>query len=69
MDSPMTVSVVTPLYNARDVIRETIETVLAQTWNDYEIVVATKGANCRSHLFMRNGLSHDWLARRGWAAA
>lgn len=40
----MTVSVVIPLYNARDVIRETIGTVLAQTWKDYEIIVVDDGS-------------------------
>ncbi len=28
------VNVVIPVYNAHDVIRETIETVLAQTWKE-----------------------------------
>lgn len=40
----MKVSVVIPLYNAREVIRETIETVLAQSWKDYEIVVIDDGS-------------------------
>ena len=40
-----TVSVVIPLYNAQDVIRETIHTVLNQTWKDYEIVVVDDGSH------------------------
>jgi len=39
------VTVIIPLYNARDVIRQTVESVLAQTWKDYEIVVIDDGSS------------------------
>lgn len=38
------VSVVIPLYNAQDVIRDTIESVFGQTYHDYEIVVIDDGS-------------------------
>jgi glycosyltransferase involved in cell wall biosynthesis len=39
-----TVSVVIPLYNGRDVMRNTIRSMLAQTWKDYVIVVIEDGS-------------------------
>jgi len=39
-----TVSVIVPLYNAREVIRETLESIRSQTWTDYEIVVVDDGS-------------------------
>ncbi|MEW6247794.1 MAG: glycosyltransferase [Nitrospirota bacterium] len=49
----MKVSVVIPLYNARDVIRETIESVLAQSWKDYDIVVVDDGSTDGSEAIVR----------------
>lgn len=41
----MKVSVVVPLFNARDVITETIQSVLSQTWQDFEILVIDDGSS------------------------
>lgn len=49
----MKVSVVIPLYNAREVIRETIESVLAQSWKDYDIVVVDDGSTDGSGAIVR----------------
>ena len=47
------VSVIIPLYNARRVIRETVESVLHQTWTDYEIVVVDDGSTDGSSEIIR----------------
>ena len=39
-----TVSVVIPVYNARHVIRETLESAFSQTWIDYEMIVVDDGS-------------------------
>ena len=39
-----TVSVIVPLYNAREVIRETLDSIRSQTWTEYEIVVVDDGS-------------------------
>jgi glycosyltransferase involved in cell wall biosynthesis len=47
------VNVVIPVYNAHDVIRETIETVLAQTWKDYDIIIVDDGSTDGSGAIVR----------------
>lgn len=44
MEHSVTVSVVIPLYNAVEVIAETIQSALAQTWTDREILVIDDGS-------------------------
>lgn len=66
------VSVVIPLYNARDVIKATLETVLAQTWKDYEIVVVDDGSTDGSAAIVRTytpGVRYIRQENAGVAAA
>ena len=44
MEQSPTVSVIMPLYNAVDLVRATIGTVMAQTWKDWELVVIDDGS-------------------------
>ena len=74
------VSVVVPLYNARDVIRDTIESLFAQTYPHYEAVVVDDGSTDGSgevvheygdrvrYIFQRNG-GVACARNRGIAAA
>src|SRR4051794_21327340 len=38
------VSVIVPCYNTADVVAETIDSVLAQTYRDYEVIVVNDGS-------------------------
>lgn len=48
MEPSVSVSVVIPVYNAVEVIAETIRSALAQTWTDREILVIDDGSTDRS---------------------
>ena len=58
-----TVSVVIPLYNAEDVIGETVETVRRQTWRDYEIIVVDDGSTDGSGEVVRRYADVRYLAQ------
>lgn len=66
-----TVSVIIPLYNARDVILQTLDTVLAQTWKEYEIVVVDDGSSDGSGALVqkREGIRYVRQVNAGVAKA
>ena len=48
-----TISVVIPVFNGEQTIRETIESVLEQTFSDFELIVINDGStdNTKRHSF------------------
>jgi glycosyltransferase involved in cell wall biosynthesis len=66
------VSVIIPLYNARDVIGDTLATVRAQTWRDWDTVVVDDGSTDGSGDLVRAAgpaVRYIWQENRGAAAA
>jgi len=66
------VSVVIPCFNAEATVAETIESALAQTWQDIEIIVVDDGSTDRSAGVLRgfgNGIRTDFGPNRGASAA
>ena len=52
------VSLIMPAYNAEDYIARSIDTVLAQTFNDFEIIIVNDGSTDRTQAVI------DWYADR-----
>lgn len=48
MNTPPTLSVIIPTYNRADLLRKAIESVAAQTFSDYEIIVVDDGSTDRT---------------------
>jgi len=66
------VSIVIPCFNAEATVTETIESALAQTWQDIEIIVVDDGSTDRSADILRdfgNRIRTDFGPNRGASAA
>lgn len=66
------VSIVIPAYNAEKYLRETIDSVLAQTYKNYEIIVVDDGSTDRTPQILAeygNRIHVVWQANKGSAAA
>lgn len=44
----MKISIIIPIYNAENTIKKLIETILKQTYNDYEIILVDDGSKDNS---------------------
>lgn len=65
------VSVIIPTYNRRDLVREAIASVLAQTYRDFELVVVDDGSNDGTAEAVREiaGVRYFYQPNRGVSAA
>jgi len=66
------VSICIPTYNRRDYLRETLDSVFAQTYKDYEVVVVDDGStDGTDRMIKENGYNvrYYWQLNKGVAAA
>jgi len=66
------VSICTPTFNRKDYLKETIESVLAQTYKNYEIVIVDDGStDGTEEMIKENGYNvrYYWQTNKGVAAA
>jgi glycosyltransferase involved in cell wall biosynthesis len=66
------VSICIPTYNRKDYLRETLESVFAQTYTDYEVVIVDDGStDGTKEMIKENGCNvrYYWQTNKGVAAA
>jgi glycosyltransferase involved in cell wall biosynthesis len=67
------VSVIIPTYNRKDYVREAIDSVLAQTYTDYEIIVVDDGSSDGTEAVLRerygDRIRYLWQENQGESVA
>ena len=58
---PPTVSVILPAYNAEDTIDEAVQSILAQTYTDYELIIVDDGSTDRTAELVRGYSTYQGL--------
>jgi len=72
MDFMPTVSICIPTYNRKDYLRETLDSVFAQTYKDYEVVIVDDGSTDGTEEMIRGTgykVRYYWQKNAGDAAA
>lgn len=59
MSKTPTVSVVMPVYNAQEYLNEAVESVLAQTFNDFEFIIINDGSTDQSESILQEFQKRD----------
>ncbi len=67
------VSVIIPTYNRRDYVQEAIDSVMAQTFTDYEVIVVDDGSDDGTGEILRkrygNRIRYEWQRNQGESVA
>ena len=60
------VSIIIPVYNAEKFIGETIESVISQTYTDWEMLILNDRSTDRSYEIIQKYAQKDKRIRSGW---
>ena len=55
----MRFTIITPTYNREDLLQTTINTVLAQTFTDWELIIVDDGSTDKTEAVVKNLFLHD----------
>ena len=59
MNQSPAISVILPVYNAEAYVREAVESILAQTFTDFELIIINDGSTDGSGVILRELATHD----------